>query len=291
MISKYKRLPPEWKNFCVFTGKSYPDDALNWEHFILLSLGGNNSTKVRACKSINAKFNQEIDAPISNDPIVMFGRRDGKMFGQHGTSPVPKLNNARAWRKGDAWRSGEPRYRLEHPGGPSRVLDVKSRQYLPDSVFHDTAFAVELEVNHPAQCKFLLKSFVGMSWKLFGPDLLECIDVDVIRKVIGAIPSADDEKARQTDIYYASSTLARTEAEQNAIAKLQKIVVQYPQTRMLLSETQNRLGWAVACAGVLLGHVSIPIQRKMLGGEINDENGFLLTLGRGSFSAEIVSLV
>ena len=75
------RFAPEWKNFCVYTGKHLPDVDLNDEHVIPKSLGGFRSTVIRASRELNSQFATTIDARIANDAMVQFGRRDANARG------------------------------------------------------------------------------------------------------------------------------------------------------------------------------------------------------------------
>jgi hypothetical protein len=126
------RLALDWRNYCVYSGKHLPDAAMNNEHVIPKSLGGSRSTIIRASHTLNSRFATTIDAPITKDPVVQFGRRDANARGHSRKIPVATIKDARVWKSGAPWYENERRYNLEVPkGGPPKVYDTKAGRFLP----------------------------------------------------------------------------------------------------------------------------------------------------------------
>ena len=55
-IVRPPRVLPEWRNYCVYSGKFLPDAALSKEDVIPKSLGGNQFTVIFASRTLNSTF-------------------------------------------------------------------------------------------------------------------------------------------------------------------------------------------------------------------------------------------
>ena len=215
------------QNFCIYSGKYLPKDALNDEHVIPRALGGNRSVVIRADRTLNSTFATTIDARIANDGMVIFGRRDTHARGHSGKTPVPVINNARIWRKGDAWNAGDPKYRIEVHNGETKIFDIRKRTYLPQSIFSDAGFiATEWNIDSVARFRFCVKTLLGLGWKFFQYDFVQAVDCDPLREVlqkdIRFTPPPKDGIAASSGAGYSDEFLAQDEDEKAFVASIQQ---------------------------------------------------------------------
>jgi hypothetical protein len=94
------RLAPDWRNYCIYSGRHLPDAALSDEHVIPVSLGGSRSTMIRTSRHLNSTLGTTIDARIVHDSMVQFGRRDADARGQARSRLLASPTLARGLRTG-----------------------------------------------------------------------------------------------------------------------------------------------------------------------------------------------
>jgi hypothetical protein len=285
------RLPSEWRNFCIYSGRHLPDAALTYEHVIPKSCGGNRSTIIPAARELNSKFGSAIDGPISNDAMVQFGRRDAKARGHSGKRPVATINGARAWKRGEPWGEGETRYRLEIPKeGPPKIFDTKSRTFSPPSVLADTGFVVpNWRIDHVARLRFTIKTLLGVGWKFFQTDLLAAIDVDQLRALLTASLGLSPEPGK-VKIGYANPFLVKPEdREVHPLTKIEPALIRKGETAILMREYDDTFEWSIACFGYLIGSIWVPLRAPLLKGDIRSKGGLRLVVRRDSLERQPVA--
>ncbi len=284
------RLPADWRNYCIYSGRSFPDAALTYEHVVPKSLGGFRSTVIRACRALNSAFGTTIDARIATDPMVQFGRRDANARGRSGKKPLAIINGARAWRPGDPWGEGETRYRLEIPGGgPPKILDTKSRTYLPPSILSETGFVVpSWNIDHVARLRFTIKTLLGVGWKFFRTDLLTAIDVEPLRQIL-TTECGLSPQPREGGLGYANLFLIRPEhRDTHPLNKIEPALVRKGLTTILIREYDQTLEWSIACLGYLVGSVWVPLRAPLLRGDVQSKGGLRLVIRRDRLEPELV---
>jgi hypothetical protein len=287
-MTKVRRLQPEWRSYCIYTGAFLPEAELSDEHVIPKSLGGNRSTVIRVARSLNSRVATEIDGPIANDPMIMFGRRDANARGHSRKHPIPSWRGARSWKKGEPWGVGDTRYRLEFPKDGARVVDTKTREVLPQSAFSDAGFVVEhLQINHAARFKFTLKTLLGVGWKLFQGDLLRAIDTDQIRAALfGSVGFA--ENPSPGGIGYLDDFMTKDEAKRAWITAISEKLVVKGRTTILAREAEGAIDWSIACFGYTVGTVRVPLLHPLLQGELGANRALRLVIGQHAFEPEPV---
>jgi hypothetical protein len=75
------RFAPEWRTYCVYSGHHLPGAAITSEHVIPRALGGKGATTIPCSSAVNSRIGHEIDTKVTNDPMIIFGRRDTDMRG------------------------------------------------------------------------------------------------------------------------------------------------------------------------------------------------------------------
>ncbi len=263
------RRPFKQRIYCIYSGAFVEDTETNDEHVIPKSVGGNRSTVIRVAKTLNSRIATEIDAPVANDPMIMFGRRDAAKRGHSGKDPIPSWRGARSWKQGQPWGSGDKVYRVEFPAGSTQVLNEKTREILPQFVFGDTGFVIDnLKINNVARFKFALKTLLGVGWKLFDDRLLDGLDANLIRKILFNSVSFSGTPGEK-GIGYIDEFMPNCSSQREKVEGLKKAIVTKGETSITATEVGGTLEWSVVCLGYLVGMVSIPISQPILGREVS----------------------
>lgn len=285
------RLPTEWRNYCIYSGRYLPDAALNYEHVISKALGGYRSTVIRVSRELNSKFGSMIDGRIANDAMVQFGRRDANARGHSGKKPIAIIEGARAWKRGDPWGEGETRFRLEIPkNGPFTILDTKSRAQLSSNTLADTGFVVpEWKIDHVARLRFTIKTLLGVGWKFFQTDLLTAVDVDQLRALLTADFALSPERG-ESNFGYANPFLIKPEhRDVHPLKKIEPALVQKGLTTMLIREYDQTLEWSVACLGYLVGSVWVPLRASLLKDAAEPRGGLRFVVRPDHLESQLVA--
>lgn len=277
----------EWRSYCVYAGRHLPEDALSDEHVIPKSLGGGNSTLIRASRELNSRFGREIDGKIANDPIIQFGRRDANARGHSGTPPIPRWKGLRPWKSGPFDASKEC-FNIDFPttGGPT-LYDTRRGRGASNEVLVDRALvATNLQIDSDARAKFCAKTLLGIGWRLFGPHLLSAVSVNDLRAFLGVEGGAGSADFRMT---YLDPFVADTEAARSYVKMIEKNLVRARTTTILARETDGELEWSLACVGYFVGSLVLPTTARLLPAEILPEGGLLLIAGRGTLQREVLA--
>lgn len=291
------RLTPDWRNYCVYSGRHLPDADLSDEHVIPKSLGGYRSTVIQASRRLNSMFATTIDAPIARDSMVQFGRRDANARGHSGRKPIARIHGATAWRTGQPWGEWDDRYTLEVPkGGVLRVYDQKAGKHVPH--LSGSGFVVpEWKIDHPARLRFTVKTLLGIGWKHFGCDFLTAVDLDLLRWVLTAdFRSTTDSRERTTadvpgegKLIYVDPFLVPSEQHEiHPLTKIESALVRKDQTTILIRELDGVLEWSVACLGYLVGCVRVHLREPLIGGDVRPRGGIRLVVRRDRLQSELV---
>jgi len=285
------RLPADWRNYCIYSGRHLPDATLNYEHVISKALGGYRSTVIRVSRELNSKFGATIDGPIANDAMVLFGRRDADSRGHSGKKPVAVIKGARAWKRGDPLGEGETRYRLEIPAsGSPTILDTKSRAQLSPSILANTGFVVpDWKIDHVARLRFTVKTLLGVGWKFFQTDLLSAINVDQLRALLTADLALSPERG-EGSFGYADPFLIKPEhRDTHPLKKIEPALIRKGLTTILIREYDQTLEWSIACLGHLVGSVWVPLRAPLLRGDVQPRGGLRLVIGRNHLEPQLVA--
>ena len=288
------RLAPHWRNFCVYSGKTLPDAAMDYEHVFPKSLGGNRTTVIRASRELNSRL-AKIDARVGRDGMIQFGRRDADARGHSRKKPVPRVTGARIWKPGDPWGKGETRYNLDFDrNGPPLVYDTKAGKHIayPENGGFDVP---QWNIDHVARLQFTVKTFLGMGWKLFGTDFLNAVDVDPLRQVLTRdFHTTESREADYSDrpadgkLLFMNPFLVRPD-QRELYAKFEHVMVRKDQTTMLIRELDGVLEWSIACVGYLVGSIRVRAQgKRALLPDVGQGRACLLTVAPDRLQREVV---
>ena len=292
------RLAPDWRNYCIYSGRHLPDAALSDEHVIPVSLGGNRSTMIRSSRHLNSTFGTTIDSRVVHDSMVQFGRRDANARGHSGKKPVARIPNASAWRPDQLWGQWDTRYTLEIPkAGVLRVYDRKAGKHVP--YLSGSGFIVpKWKIDHPARLQFTVKTLLGIGWKHFGADFLTAVDLDLLRWVLKSdFRSTTDSRERRaaevpkegTLIYVDPFLVPPEQREIHPLTKIESALIQKDQTAILIRELDGVLEWSVACLGHLVGSVRVCLRAPLIGGDVRPRGGIRLVVRRDRLQSELIA--
>jgi hypothetical protein len=276
-------LDPAWKDYCVYSGRRLPEAALSDEHVIPKSLGGGPSTIIRASRALNSRFGTEIDGKVARDPLIQFGRRDAGARGQSGKATVPR------WKHGHAgvlaMRSGaRGRYNADIGGSGFPILfDTATGRHVPWGAHGDEALVFKLEIDHEARRRFVLKTLLGVGWRLFGPALLDSIDVETIRTQLGV---EEDVANGALQVPFADPMLRPGDAAGEArLVAIERALIRPGATTIMMTQ-DSFLEWSVACCGHMVGVVSVPLLSRLAMEKTRFGPAVHLSVGRAGFSVQ-----
>lgn len=289
------RLAPHLRNFCVYSGKTLPDAAMNDDHVIPKSLGGNRATVIRASIALNSHF-AKLEARVGRDDMIQFGRRDAGVRGHSRKKHVPRLERAKIWKPDEPLQAGETRYNLDiDRGGPPIVYDTKTGKHIPHP--GNSGFVVpKMNIDHVARLQFTVKTLLGMGWKLFGTDFLSAVDVDPLRKVVTAEfqtrqPREVDYLDRPTEggLIFLTPFLVRPDQRELYAASFERPMIRKDRSTMLIREEDGVLEWSIACVGYLVGSIRVRIARsRNLLRDVREGQGRLIIVTPGRLEYELV---
>lgn len=204
------RFSPEWRTFCVYSGHHLPEAAITSEHVIPRALGGKSATTILCSKAVNSRIGHEIDTKVTNDPIIIFGRRDTDMRGNSRQTPRAILKRAASWKRGESRYDADLKYSIEVPkDGPPKVYDTRTGKFLDPSILANTGFAIPaMQIDSNARARFVAKTLLGLGWKIFGEAFLATAQTDALRSMIGTRKDPLSNKAR---LYYLDPFVSRVD--------------------------------------------------------------------------------
>lgn len=272
-----------WRDYCVYSGRHLPDEALSKEHVIPMSLGGGRSTVIRASAVLNNRFAREIDARIAADPMVQFGRRDADARGHSRRSPVPRWTRAQPWRNSDPMPTGHGRLNVDFPktGGPV-VYDTSKGRPVGRDVWNGQVLLTRLEIDVEARLKFCLKTLLGVGWRVFGPALLDAVPVEDVRSVLGVEGVNPTAGLRMS---YLDPLAVQEPAARRYVSALKGALVASGKTTLLLRQADGEIEWSVACVGHYLGSLVLPAYADL--SDAPKTGGLLFTADRGGLRREL----
>jgi hypothetical protein len=272
------RFAPELRTYCVYSGHHLPEAAITSEHVIPRALGGKGATTIPCSKAVNSRIGHEIDAKVTNDPMIIFGRRDTEMKGNSRQTPRAILKRAASWKRGDAWYDPELRYNIEIPKeGAPNVYDTRTGKFLTADILATTGFAIpELPIDSTARAKFVSKTLLGLGWKIFGEAFLATGQTDALRSMIGTCNKVLSEQAR---LYYLDPFVLRPdEPVLDAFRVLQERTIQKGHTTILMRHTDFGFEWSVSCVGYFVGSLIYPVHQRLLPESIPHDGGVRITI-------------
>jgi hypothetical protein len=272
------RFASEWRTYCIYSGHHLPEAAITSEHVIPRALGGKGATVIPCSKAVNSRIGHEIDTKVTNDPLIIFGRRDTGMKGNSGKEPRAILERAASWKHGDAWYGEERRFKIEFlKDGQPKVYDTWTGKFLPPDIFATTGFAIpNMQIDSTARARFVAKTLLGLGWKIFGEAFLATGHTDSLRSMIGTCKESYSEQVR---IYYLDPfVLKYDDPALDAFRVLQEQTIQKDRTSILMRHTDFGIEWSVSCVGYFVGSLIYPVHHRLLPERIPLNGGVRITI-------------
>lgn len=267
------RFAPEWRTYCVYSGHHLPEAAITSEHVIPRALGGKGATTIPCGKAVNSRIGHEIDTKVTNDPMIIFGRRDTDMRGNSRQTPRAILKRAASWKRGDAWYDTELKYNIEVPKeGAPKVYNTRTGKFLAPDIFATTGFAIpDMQIDSDARARFVAKTLLGLGWKIFGEAFLATGQTDALRSMIGTYKGPSSDQAR---LYYLDPFVLRPDDPVlDAFRVLQERTIQKDRTSILMRHTDFGIEWSVCCVGYFVGSLIYPVHQRLLPENIPHNGG------------------
>lgn len=283
-------IPEELRNYCIYTGRHWPEEMLSDEHPIPLAVAGNDAEFViRTQREMNNRLGRKVDQPVIRDPIIMFGRRDANARGHHGHqhTPLPKFKNARAFSAKAGHKTindGPAGFKLEMTTPHPRVIHQPTKTVLPSGIFGSVGFVTEFKRDNVALCRFAAKSLLGIGWRLFLKDLENAIDANALRAAMD--PGVELTHPAPGDIRFLWE-VSDYSAEMNGyLERMKAAMIRKGKSTAMICEHEGRLEWAVSYVGYFVAALQIPLSRHLLVPGLSDGQKMLITFETASHSVE-----
>lgn len=284
-------IPEELRNYCIYTGRHWPDEMLSDEHPIPLALAGNDAEFViRTERQMNNRLGRKVDQAVIRDPIIMFGRRDADARGHHGHqhAPLPKFKNARAFSAKAGHKTindGPVGFKLEMTTPHPRVIHQPTKTVFPPSIFGSVAFVTEFKRDNVALCRFAIKTLLGIGWRLFLKDLENAIDTNALRAALD--PGVELTHPAPGDIRFLWE-VSDFSPKMNEYLELMKLaMIKKGKSTAMICEHEGRLEWAVSCVGYFVAALQIPLSQHLLVPGLADGQKMLITFESVGHSVEL----
>lgn len=202
--------------WCPYTNLDLPEDAMNSEHIIPLSLGGSNEFCIPVEKEFNAKVGSKIDGALANDFLTLFRRREFDARGHSNLQPMVVLRNSRLV---DDKRPIQVTLRgQESP----LVWDAKARCYFPENEVASHTILSQVKIDIHARMRFLAKVSLSAGYFIYRELFRNCVRHDELR----ALMNFDSTSTREIfegfglRVYDEFSPIEEVDAEQKELDSL-----------------------------------------------------------------------
>lgn len=149
-------------SWCPYTDLVLPDDAMNSEHIIPLSLGGANAFCIPVEKQFNARAGLKVDGPMANDFLTSIRRRE---FNARGHSKTPPSAVLRKSLLGDEKRPIQVTLRGEQD---PLVWDAISNRYLAEHEVTGKTISSQFKIGKHDRMRFLAKVALSSGYFIYG---------------------------------------------------------------------------------------------------------------------------
>lgn len=284
-------VPEELRNYCIYTGRHWPEDMLSDEHPIPLALAGNDAEFIiRTQRQMNNRLGRKVDQPVIRDPIIMFGRRNADARGHHGHQhvPLPKFRNARGFSAKAGHKTindGPAGFKLEMATPHPRVIHQPTKTVLPHSIFGSVGFVTEFKRDDVALCRFAVKSLLGIGWRLFLKDLENAIDTRALRTALD--PTFELTQPAPGDIRFLWETSGLSPKMREYLEAMKAAMIEKGKSTAMICEHNGRLEWAVSCVGYFVAALQIPLSQHLLVPNLTDGQKMVITFEATGHSVEL----
>lgn len=285
-------IPERLRNYCVYTGRTWPEERLSDEHPIPLALKGNDAEFViRTQREMNNRLGSKVDQPVIRDPIIMFGRRDADARGHHGHQhvPLPIFRNARAFNPEAGHKTvkdGPTGFKLEMTAPYPRVIHQPTKTILPPDVFGSVCFVTEFKRDDVALCRFAVKSLLGIGWRIFLKDLENAVDANALRHALD--PGTELSNPAPGDIRFLWETCDNLSPQMEGYLELLKsATIKKGKSTVMICEHNGRLEWVVSCVGYFVAALQMPLSQHLLVPGLANGQRMLITFETAGHSVEL----
>jgi hypothetical protein len=196
--------------WCPYTDLVLPDDAVNSEHIIPLSLGGANDFCIPVEKQFNAQAGTKIDGALANDFLTLIRRREFDARGHSNTPPTAVLRKS-------VLEDGKRPIQVTLRGKDDPLIwDAKSNRYLQK---HETAgkrISSQFKIGMYDRKRFLAKVALSSGYFIYGEIFRNCVRHSELRALmnLSTLESPNDFKDFELRGYDEFSPIANVDKQQ-----------------------------------------------------------------------------
>ncbi|MBN8196878.1 HNH endonuclease [Thalassospira povalilytica] len=162
--------------YCSYTDQDLPNDKVNSEHIIPLSLGGVNGFEIPVCKKENSKLGSAIDGRIGQEFIIHSARTKHSIEGHSGKAARMYFNNAI-----DSESGQKVQLTISKNSGISAQLPYHNPDLAPPT---GNSFSIPIKVDLDIWLKYTAKVFLAAGYYVYGQNFREGIDTNALRVVM-----------------------------------------------------------------------------------------------------------
>ncbi|MCA3584114.1 MAG: hypothetical protein IOC90_09965 [Methylocystis sp.] len=247
---------------------------------------------INVSRSLNNGKASKIDARLCKDQMISNARFHAVAKGHSKKTPQHIIKGATVWPRGEPIPNSDPRYNLElQHGAYPIVYDTKTGRNINETIAPDTGFIIYDwgVADNSARVDFGIKTFLGIGWKCFGPELLKACDCDRLRTVLREPQSNESSPVVHPVLFWTPFTIAPEGGERHILNALEPIVKRGRKTTILMRKVPEHLEWTVCCLGMVVSTIYVPLRKPLLGGDVQEEGGILLTVTKDSLVPELIS--
>jgi hypothetical protein len=148
--------------WCPYTDLELPEEAMNSEHIIPLSLGGSNQFCIPVEKEFNGKVGSTIDGALANDFLTLIRRREFDARGHSNTPPEVILKKSHL---GDEKRPIQVTLRGKED---MLVWDAMIKRHLAPHEIGENKISSQFKINAHGRKRFLAKVALSAGYFIYG---------------------------------------------------------------------------------------------------------------------------
>lgn len=148
--------------WCPYTDLELPEEAMNSEHIIPLSLGGSNQFCIPVEKNFNAKVGSKVDGVLANDFLTLMRRHEFDARGHSNTTPTVLLKKSHL---GDEKRPIQVTLR-----GKEGILvwDAMTKRHLEPREIGGTTISSQFNIDAHGRKRFVAKVALSAGYFIYG---------------------------------------------------------------------------------------------------------------------------
>lgn len=148
--------------WCPYTDLELPDEAMNSEHIVPLSLGGLNQFCIPVEKEFNVRVGSKIDGVLANDFLTLIRRREFDARGHSKTPPKVTLKHSHL---GDEKRPVQVILRGKED---MLIWDAMTQRHLAPDEIGGNKISSQFKIDAHARQRFLAKVALSAGYFIYG---------------------------------------------------------------------------------------------------------------------------